>query len=530
MALIEGGRGNAYPSDPTALAAHGRTRRRGPRGRPGRPRGERRVLRGELQVGPPELQHERAHAPRLVRMRWRSACNPGAEVGAASSCRTSSKAGNVKIRGRTSLRSSRRRPGTQFQSSDLGRIHASQLTAATRSRSGRNPATTPPRSRSEPCGEIALPEPKSHTRRRPRKPYNIAGTTEIIARSSALGLRVLGAEVQLLEIDHLSVVILDMQPPRWHSARHALATGAVGFTGSQPLNYDASDNIGIVEVDAKSSGGNAGSDGRPCALAIPGHRRTTAATPCPNGGGQIMVDTGRLHGGNAGARRDRVRPRGQTHRSAPVTCVSTGRRRHVSTLAVQGGDAWRTSNGFYRDWTERGGAGPSADRRGELQALPRQRGQLCRRETKAATGSRACRSPFRHRRVAAQPGGETPPEIRRTSRLRRQSRCGTTPTRRNWPSSRCRRPIRRSSPSDVVDASQAWRPARSRSARAARASGSASDAPGGRHLVARLDDATLPAGAYVLRATAFDQARNQAIHFGSQRRPTDGAATSLCGP
>ena len=95
-----------------------------------------------------------------------------------------------------------------------------------------------------------------------------------------------------------------------------LARGA-WVSGTQPLNYDATDNVGVRLAQASSPD-------RPAGLSS-AHARSPRRTarsqsvPCPNGPGQITVNTQELSGGHAAAHRSGARRGWQRRQLAPVT-------------------------------------------------------------------------------------------------------------------------------------------------------------------------------------------------------------------
>jgi len=60
--------------------------------------------------------------------------------------------------------------------------------------------------------------------------------------------------------------------------------------GVQPLNYDASDNVGVRLARAFATNQAGGSERRPCKFAAP-ELTYADRVPCPNGPGRIQADT-----------------------------------------------------------------------------------------------------------------------------------------------------------------------------------------------------------------------------------------------
>ena len=87
--------------------------------------------------------------------------------------------------------------------------------------------------------------------------------------------------------------------------------------GTQPLNYDASDNVGVRTADAIVAGQTGGSHQRPCAFASP-EGTFADRVPCPNGPGQHQ----RRHDGAS----PRARRRSSSRPRTPPATSATRRR------------------------------------------------------------------------------------------------------------------------------------------------------------------------------------------------------------
>jgi hypothetical protein len=109
------------------------------------------------------------------------------------------------------------------------------------------------------------------------------GKQDWCSAKSANYIRTLQAVVVLKDVQAPAVQILGDTP---------LAAGA-WVRGDQPLNYTASDNIGIERARAVIGGAVQGGHARSCLVTAPGGD-FTALQPCPNGPGQIVVQTGGL--------------------------------------------------------------------------------------------------------------------------------------------------------------------------------------------------------------------------------------------
>src|SRR4051812_39513933 len=124
--------------------------------------------------------------------------------------------------------------------------------------------------------------------------FNVTGATRIVQRVICVGgrgrrscsargsnyLRTYEAEVRIADVLAPAATITGDTP---------LARGD-WVRGTQPLNYAASDNVGVRVAQAISSSKTGGSQQRPCAFASP-ERTYADRVPCPNAPGHIEVDT-----------------------------------------------------------------------------------------------------------------------------------------------------------------------------------------------------------------------------------------------
>jgi hypothetical protein len=145
------------------------------------------------------------------------------------------------------------------------------------------------------------------------------------------------------------VGIVDVSPPSATIGPDTPLARGEWVSGSQPLNYDASDNVGVRRTDAIIAGQLANSDVRSCAFAIP-DQMFAEPVPCPNGPGVINVDTTRLPQGaqQATARaQDTAGNLGESPRVvARIDNTPPGR----VDVTVEGGEGWRSRNDFAVTW------------------------------------------------------------------------------------------------------------------------------------------------------------------------------------
>ena len=184
--------------------------------------------------------------------------------------------------------------------------------------------------------------------------FNVAGATRIVQRvichggdgsrsCSARGtnyIRTYQAEVAVVD---------DQAPAATIAADTPLATGT-WVSGSQPLNYDAQDNVGVRLAQAFAAGRIGGTDSRPCSLARP-DGAYAIGVPCPNGPGRIAVQTTEL---SEGTQHLVVQPQdaaGNVGASAPVIVRIDNSAPARVGVGIVGADGWRNQNDFAVAWT-----------------------------------------------------------------------------------------------------------------------------------------------------------------------------------
>jgi hypothetical protein len=310
---------------------------------------------------------------------------------------------------------------------------------------------------------------------------------------------------------HASIDITDDQPPTAAiTADTSLAAGAwVG--GNQPLYYDAQDNVGVKVAHAMAGGRKGGSDARRCQMATP-DGAFASPTPCSSGHGQITVDTHRLL---EGTQQLVVQPEdvaGNVGNSAQATVRIDNAPPARADVAVEGGSDWRNRNDFVLSW-----ANPPEPDRAPIAAAtynlcPVAGGATCSQAEETGDGIAS------YSVHVTAPGEWTVSMWRRDAAGNQDPNMASVPvTLRYDPEP----PQMGFEPSTTVDptlvsvqvtdkvsglaggsieigqaGSNTWQTLETRT--------------DGNRLVARIDDAALAAGDYTLRATAYDQAHNQA--------------------
>jgi hypothetical protein len=308
------------------------------------------------------------------------------------------------------------------------------------------------------------------------------------------------AKVTLKDVQGPSVQILGDTP---------LAAGA-WVAGDQPLNYTASDNIGIERAQAVIGGAAQRSHPRSCLVTAPGGD-FTALQPCPNGPGQLVVPTLGLPEGAQQLVVQAEDAASNTASSEPLVARIDNTAPARVDVSLEGGDQWRNQNAWAAVWQnpEEGDRAPIVAANFKLcDALD---ANSCSRDTQAA--------PDISRLPLTVPGpGEWTLSVWRTDAAGNQNEAHRSVplTLRYDPEP----PKLAFESPDSADPTLVA--ARASDALSGVATGAIEIAPAGTtgwqslptgyengRLAARIDDAALPPGTYVLRALATDRAGNQ---------------------
>ncbi|MEA2497571.1 MAG: hypothetical protein QOJ29_5482, partial [Thermoleophilaceae bacterium] len=209
--------------------------------------------------------------------------------------------------------------------------------------------------------------------------FNVNGATRIVQRIICLGSRgrnycsARGANYILSYKAEVSVV--DIAPPTISIIGDTPLARGEWVGGSQPLNYDATDNVGVRNAQVVAAGISGGSDPRACTMAS--GLAYASLVPCPNGPGHIEVKTVLFPEGTqalVAQAEDTATNVGSAEVTARIDNTPPGR----VDVAVQGGDAWRSTNDFVVAWANP----PETDRAPIVSAITK----LC------PVGSGACTS------------------------------------------------------------------------------------------------------------------------------------------
>lgn len=361
--------------------------------------------------------------------------------------------------------------------------------------------------------------------------FNVTGATRIVQRVICMGGN--GFEScstagdNYLRTYQAEVGVADNQPPTATIETDTPLTSGAWVSGNQPLNYDAEDNAGVRQAQAIVGNDLGDVDQRRCAMATAAGEFQTG-TPCPNGAGQITVRTTALTEGTQPLVVRAQDTAGNMQDSAPPVTVRIDNTPPARvTPTIDGGDAWRNTNDFAVTWTNP----PESDRAPILAAdykVCTASGAPC--NTGETPGNDIARLPIQ----VPAPGTWTVSMWRKdaagnadpaTASDMLTLRYDPEPPQLSFDTPSPSDPTLVSVPvtdkvSGLANGTIEISPAGSNTWSALATSKE------GDRLVARIDDAGLAAGQYLLRARAHDQANNEA----STTTRTDGQPMTVTLP
>jgi hypothetical protein len=342
---------------------------------------------------------------------------------------------------------------------------------------------------------------------RPRS-YGLGNATRIVQRVVCVGsgprrycsarglnyIRTFTAEATVVDTLGPSVSVLADSP----------LAGGGWVAGMQRFSYEAADNVGIKSGRAWLAGTSRGIDSRPCSY--------SQRVPCPSGRSEIEVDTRRVPEGSQALHVSAEDAAGNTADSPPVTARIDNTAPGAVSVGIDGGEVWRNRNDFDLGW-----ANPPEPDRAPIEVAHY---RICDSDGKnCSEASRGGAGIDRLTDVSVPSAGEWELRLwREDAAGNRQSANASLPVRLRYDPE----------PPEVgFEQLSAEDPTRVSALVTDRVPGLAGGSieisrvgsnvwqvlPGAKddtHLTARIDDAALPAGEYALRATAFDQASNQA--------------------
>ena len=326
--------------------------------------------------------------------------------------------------------------------------------------------------------------------------------------------------------DEAEVGIADVLPPSVSILGDTPLARGEWVSGTQPLNYDASDNVGVRSAKALASGADGGTEHRQCAFATP-EKSFAAQIPCPNGPGQISVNTDHLSEGTQALAVRAQDTAGNVADSAPVAARIDRSPPDRVDVEVHGGQAWRNTSDFALTWSNP----PEVDRAPIVAA----RYKLCQTPTgECNTGEQQADGISNLSLEVPVPGEWTLSLWRRDAAGNASETAASVPVKLRYDPESPQLGFEPPSADDptlvsvsvtdqisglaggVIEISQLgsgiWQTL-------------ATEQQGSR-LVARVDDAALPAGGYQFRARAYDFAGNE----GSTERRLDGQPMAVTLP
>lgn len=360
--------------------------------------------------------------------------------------------------------------------------------------------------------------------------FNVAGATRIVQRVICMGgngFKSCSTDgYNYLRTYKAQVGVRDDEGPAAAIAVNSPFTSGQWVGGSQAVDYDARDNVGVRAARVVAGDRIAGEDKRTCNMAT-ATGEFAIGTPCPNGPGHIEIRTATLLEGTQQLVVQAEDAAGNLQSSAPVTVRIDNTAPGRVPASATGGDAWRNTNDFSLEWANP----PEGDRApisaAEYKLCPASGGQ-CR--TDKVDGDGITRLPVQ------VPG----PGVWSVSMWRRDAagnadaamasdevalRYDPDPPQLGFTVPSSTDPTLVTVPvTDTVSGLAGGTIEMSRVG--SNTWTSLETMKDGDRLVARINDAGLPSGSYVLRATARDQARNEA----STTTRTDGQPMTVALP
>jgi hypothetical protein len=300
-----------------------------------------------------------------------------------------------------------------------------------------------------------------------------------------------------------ATVVDDTSPAVSVSSGGPLVAGE-WVAGSQTVGYEATDNTGVKGVQAWVASASREEAARPCDY--------TQRIPCPNGPGQITLDTDKLPEGTQQLHLTASDAAGNDGESLSVTVRIDHTPPGAVPAAVEGGEAWRNRDSFALAWQD-----PPEEDRAPITAA---HWRICR------VGGGECQAGTAAGPVISTVGGLTVPTPGEwEAQMWREDAAGNTQPQNASVPVRLR--FDPEPPELGFEPTSAQDPTRVAVHVADKVSGVAGGevelsrvgsgiwqplpaALEGEELVTRIDDASLPAGEYQLRATATDRAGNEA--------------------
>lgn len=342
---------------------------------------------------------------------------------------------------------------------------------------------------------------------RPRA-FDLGGATKIVQRVVCVGAPSAqfcsGRGLNYMQTFTAEATVVDTSGPAVSLVPDTPLTRGEWVRGKQAVDYEASDNVGVRSAFASVAGMGSADETRGCDY--------SQRIPCPNGRGQVQVETERIQDGSQQMFVTAQDAAGNSANSATVTAHIDNTPPGVASVGVEGGEAWRNRNDFDLAWQN----APEPDRAPIVAAHYR----VCR------SGSDECVSDSRSGSAIARAEGVTVPspgewELRLwredaatnqqpdNASLPVKLRFDPEPPKLGFEAQAAADPTRVSV--QVTDPISGLGGGEIEISQAGSGIWQAlSTSQENSRLVTRIDDATLPPGEYEMRATAHDQAGNLA--------------------
>jgi hypothetical protein len=360
--------------------------------------------------------------------------------------------------------------------------------------------------------------------------FNVSGATRIVQRVICVGgggskscsararnfIRTYKAQVRIVDGVNPATAIVPDTP---------LAQGA-WVSGIQSLDYTAGDNVGVRSAQALVAGRIVGTHQRTCAFAAPAGAYADVV-PCPSGPGRIDIDTTRSVEGTQSLMVQTFDAAGNAGNSAAATArIDNTAPARVDTV-LEGGEQWRNRNEFAVSWVNP----PEGDRAPIAAAVSK----LCPAGPGACIRGEAAGGDVSRLTVQVPAQGEWKLSVWRRDAAGNQSeQLASVPVTLRYdaePPQLAFAPPSAADPTlvsvSVADNVSGVADGVVELSRQGSGTWQALNTEkGSDRLVARVDDASLPAGTYTVRARARDQAGNES----STTQRADGLPMTLTLP
>jgi hypothetical protein len=343
---------------------------------------------------------------------------------------------------------------------------------------------------------------------RPRA-YELGGATRIVQRVVCVGAASAqfcsGRGLNYMQTFTAEATVVDNSGPSVKVIPDTPLARGEWVRGKQGLDYEATDNVGVREAAAYLANTSDGSDPHSCDY--------SQRIPCPNGSGRIaVIETERVPDGSQPLLVSAQDAAGNGGDSETVTARIDNTPPGVTSVGVEGGEAWRNGNDFDLAWQN----APEPDRA----PITAARYRICRAGSgECVNDSRSGPSISRLDGLAVPSPGEWELRLWREDAAGNQQpenaslpvklRFDPEPPKLGFEAPSAADPTRVSvQVTDPISGLGGGEIEISRVGSGVWQALPTSQENG--HLVTRIDDAALPSGEYEMRATAHDQAGNLA--------------------